>query len=151
MSEVANLVLQWIFVLSSGKHKFFPVSIINNICSTIHDSTNRWCYWIKYMLLKGLFLVQIKCKKIFLQHEWKKIWEFKQKTLQKKIYDERKTRWNGIIANNKQSLQLLFFHIIRFSLNFQKMETNNFNSDLRILIFLVLGITAAAAHYPSKH
>ena len=28
MSEAANLVFQWIFVLNSVKHKFFPVSIV---------------------------------------------------------------------------------------------------------------------------
>ena len=40
-SEVANLVFQWIFVLNSVKHKFFPVSIVKPSLVRLQDTKNK--------------------------------------------------------------------------------------------------------------
>ena len=72
MSEAANLVFQWIFVLNSVKNKFFPVSIVNfyfifTIITTIagffkyklkvkKELRNAWTYFRGGLYTAGLFL-----------------------------------------------------------------------------------------------
>ena len=41
MSQAANLVFQWIFVLNSVKHKFVPVSIVKLLLKTPNESIIR--------------------------------------------------------------------------------------------------------------
>ena len=41
-SEAANLVFQWIFVLNSVKHKFFPVSIVNLVDKTDFKRSDKY-------------------------------------------------------------------------------------------------------------
>ena len=62
---------------------------VNNICSTIHGSTNHWCYLIKYILLKRLFRVPIKCKKNFHWHNERKYGNSNKKHCRKNLWQKK--------------------------------------------------------------
>ena len=74
-SEVANLVFQWIFVLNSAKHKFFPVS---KLLSWRFDhvektalSDGKISLWHHTLVKK-----QLQCTYCPTSHDVKAIWWF---------------------------------------------------------------------------